>query len=156
LAWSSGADLPLAARCLSALCRSWVQGPVGAVRVVQCGGLLEQVLRAGIGQAAAPAGGVDVGRRLRIPINHFEGNYTCDEATLRQLVDEDRIVLRYVDNPNGSIDGIAGVCNAARNVVGLMPHPERASDPLVGSVDGAELLTSLLLSALTAASAPVA
>jgi phosphoribosylformylglycinamidine synthase I len=100
--------------------------------------------------------GVVPGTVLSIPINHFEGNFTCDAETLALLRGEDRVVLRYVDNPNGSIDDIAGVCNPARNVVGLMPHPERASDPLTGSVDGAELLTSLLASALTAASADVA
>ena len=55
--------------------------------------------------------------------------------------------MRYVDNPNGSVDDIAGVCNQARNVVGLMPHPERASDPLLGSVDGTVLLSALLTSA---------
>lgn len=88
--------------------------------------------------------GVRVGTELSIPINHFEGNYTCDAATLAQLRDEDRVVLRYVDNPNGSIDAIAGVCNPARNVVGLMPHPERASDPLLGSEDGSVLLRALL------------
>ena len=81
---------------------------------------------------------------LRIPINHFEGNYICDAETLAVLQGEDRIVLRYVDNPNGSIDGIAGVCNESGNVVGLMPHPERASDELLGSEDGAVLLRSLL------------
>jgi phosphoribosylformylglycinamidine synthase I len=91
--------------------------------------------------------GVPVGTELAIPINHFEGNYTCDTATLDQLRDEGRIVLRYVDNPNGSIDDIAGVCNAGRNVVGLMPHPERASDPLLGSEDGAVLLRALLRTA---------
>ena len=80
--------------------------------------------------------GVPVGTELAIPINHFEGNYTCDAATLAELRAEDRVVLRYVDNPNGSVDDIAGVCNAGRNVVGLMPHPERASDPLLGSEDG--------------------
>jgi phosphoribosylformylglycinamidine synthase len=99
-------------------------------------------------------GGVPVGTELSIPINHFEGNYTCDAATLAQLHDEDRVVLRYVDNPNGSIDDIAGVCNAGRNVVGLMPHPERASDPLLGSEDGTVLLSALLRSA--GAAAPVA
>jgi phosphoribosylformylglycinamidine synthase len=97
--------------------------------------------------------GVPVGTELAIPINHFEGNYTCDAATLDQLRDEGRIVLRYVDNPNGSIDDIAGVCNAGRNVVGLMPHPERASDPLLGSEDGAVLLRALLGSADAAAPA---
>ena len=92
--------------------------------------------------------GVPIGTELRIPINHFEGNYTCDAETLSQLKDEKRVVLRYVDNPNGSVDAIAGVCNEARNVVGLMPHPERASDPLLGSVDGSVLLRALLGTAL--------
>jgi phosphoribosylformylglycinamidine synthase len=59
---------------------------------------------------------------------------------------DERIVLRYVDNPNGALDDIAGICNEGRNVVGLMPHPERASDPLLGSVDGLPLLRSLLSS----------
>lgn len=91
------------------------------------------------------------GQVLRIPINHFEGNYTCDDDTLVQLRQEGRIVFRYVDNPNGSIDDIAGICNSGRNVVGLMPHPERAIDPRVGSTDGLVLLRSLLetASALT-------
>ena len=97
--------------------------------------------------------GVAVGTELAIPINHFEGNYTCDADTLAQLRDEGRVVLRYVDNPNGSVDDIAGVCNAGRNVVGLMPHPERASDPLLGSEDGIVLLQALLRTA--AAPAPV-
>ena len=69
---------------------------------------------------------------LRIPINHFEGNYTCSPETLAELRAEDRIVLRYVDNPNGSVDDIAGICNEGRNVVGLMPHPERACHALLG------------------------
>jgi phosphoribosylformylglycinamidine synthase subunit PurQ / glutaminase len=94
--------------------------------------------------------GVPVGTELAVPINHFEGNYTCDAATLAELRDEGRIVLRYVDNPNGSVDDIAGVCNAGRNVVGLMPHPERASDRLLGTEDGAVLLSALLASAGTA------
>jgi hypothetical protein len=91
--------------------------------------------------------GVAVGTRLSIPINHFEGNYLCDPATLDELRAEGRIVLRYVDNPNGSVDDIAGIANAAGNVVGLMPHPERASDPLLGSTDGRILLAALLVSA---------
>ena len=86
----------------------------------------------------------EVGSVLRIPINHFEGNYVCDAATLAELQDDDRIVVRYVDNPNGSLDAIAGICNAGRNVVGLMPHPERASDRILGSADGVVLLRSLL------------
>lgn len=88
--------------------------------------------------------GCQVGERLRIPINHFEGNYTCTAETLRQLQSEDRIVFRYVDNPNGSMDDIAGVCNEERNVVGLMPHPERAISDLLGSSDGRRLLAGLL------------
>lgn len=84
------------------------------------------------------------GAELRIPINHFEGNYTCDDETLAMLRAEDRVVVRYVDNPNGSVDDIAGVCNEGRNVVGLMPHPERASHDLLGSSDGAVLIQSLL------------
>ena len=89
----------------------------------------------------------EVGEVLRLPINHFEGNYTCSAETLAELRDDDRIVLRYVNNPNGSMDDIAGVCSAGRNVVGLMPHPERACDPLLGSVDGRRLLDSLLVAA---------
>jgi phosphoribosylformylglycinamidine synthase I len=92
------------------------------------------------------------GQVLRLPINHFEGNYTCDAQTLARLRDEDRVVLRYVDNPNGAIDDIAGISNVAGNVVGLMPHPERASDELLGSDDGLVLLRSLL-EAATARSA---
>jgi phosphoribosylformylglycinamidine synthase len=84
---------------------------------------------------------------LVIPINHFEGNYVCNPVTLRRLRDEDRVVLRYVENPNGSLDDIAGIANEEGNVVGLMPHPERASEPLLGSVDGVVLLESLLASA---------
>ncbi|MDP9388021.1 MAG: phosphoribosylformylglycinamidine synthase subunit PurQ [Actinomycetota bacterium] len=94
----------------------------------------------------------EVGRILRIPINHFEGNFTCSPETLARLQDEERVVLRYVDNPNGSVDSIAGICNEAGNVVGLMPHPERASSALLGSEDGVVLLRSLL-SAATAAAA---
>lgn len=90
----------------------------------------------------APRGAI-----LRLPINHFEGSYTCDRHTLEELQGDDRVVLRYVDNPNGSIDGIAGICSEGRNVVGIMPHPERASDALLGSDDGVILLESLLTAA---------
>ncbi len=88
--------------------------------------------------------GAAAGAVLRVPINHFEGNYTCDADTLAQLRDQDRIVLRYVENPNGSVDDIAGICNEGRNVVGLMPHPERATSELLGSIDGLPLLRSIL------------
>ncbi|HUP71040.1 MAG TPA: phosphoribosylformylglycinamidine synthase subunit PurQ [Acidimicrobiales bacterium] len=90
---------------------------------------------------------VTSGEILSIPINHFEGNYTCSSETLARLRDEDRVVLRYVDNPNGSMDAIAGIRNELGNVVGLMPHPERACDPLTGSGDGASLLRAFLSSA---------
>ena len=85
----------------------------------------------------------EVGRVLALPINHNEGNYTCDKETLAHLRENDQIVLTYEDNPNGSVGDIAGVCNEEGNVVGIMPHPERASDPLLGSDDGLELLASL-------------
>ena len=88
------------------------------------------------------------GDEIRIPINHFEGNYVCDAATLERLRAEDRVVFRYVENPNGSLDDIAGICSERRNVVGLMPHPERASDALLGSADGVALLRSLLTAAV--------
>ena len=84
---------------------------------------------------------------LRVPINHFEGNYVCDADTLCRLREEDRVVFRYVRNPNGSLDDIAGIANEGGNVVGLMPHPERASNPLIGSADGVVLLRSLLAAA---------
>lgn len=86
------------------------------------------------------------GQVLRMPINHFEGNYVCDDRTLDALRAEERVVVRYVRNPNGALDDIAGVCNEGRNVVGLMPHPERASDRLLGSDDGLVMLRSLLAS----------
>ncbi|HYZ99425.1 MAG TPA: phosphoribosylformylglycinamidine synthase subunit PurQ [Acidimicrobiales bacterium] len=91
--------------------------------------------------------GVRPGTELQIPINHFEGNYTCGAQTLAELRADDRVVFRYGDNPNGSVDDIAGICSVGRNVVGLMPHPERASHPLLGSTDGVSLLRSLLVSA---------
>ena len=85
-----------------------------------------------------------VGTKLSIPINHFSGSYTCDDATYDELVKNDQIVLRYVNNPNGSRDAIAGVSNVAGNVVGLMPHPERAMSALLGSSDGRVLLESFV------------
>jgi phosphoribosylformylglycinamidine synthase I len=92
------------------------------------------------------------GEVLSLPIAHAEGNYTCDDATLAELQREDRIVLRYCDaagdvtdaaNPNGSRDSIAGICNPTRNVFGLMPHPERACEELLGSSDGRGIFHSL-------------
>ncbi len=86
---------------------------------------------------------LEAGRRLQVPINHFSGAYRCDDDTLGSLVEGANIVLRYVRNPNGSTADIAGISSAEGNVVGLMPHPERACDPL-GATDGAPLLASFL------------
>jgi len=88
--------------------------------------------------------GVAVGTKLSIPINHFSGSYVCTEETLRELHENDQVVLRYVENPNGSLDDIAGISNAQGNVVGLMPHPERACSTLLGSTDGLVLLQALV------------
>lgn len=98
-------------------------------------------------QRSVITGELEPGTVLELPINHFEGNYTCDAETLARLRAEDRVVLRYRDNPNGSVDDIAGVCNPAGNVVGLMPHPERACDALNGGTDGAGLVRSLVSAA---------
>jgi phosphoribosylformylglycinamidine synthase I len=84
------------------------------------------------------------GEVLTIPIAHMEGNYVCDEQTITDLRGDDRIVFRYVENPNGSLDNIAGICNPGRNVLGMMPHPERASEKLLGSSDGFKVLQSLV------------
>jgi phosphoribosylformylglycinamidine synthase I len=94
-----------------------------------------------------------LGESLSIPINHFEGNYTCSPETLAELRADDRVIFRYADNPNGSVDDIAGICSTQRNVVGLMPHPERASHELLGSSDGVPMLRSLLIAAGAAVSA---
>jgi phosphoribosylformylglycinamidine synthase len=83
------------------------------------------------------------GQILSLPINHFEGNYTCDDATLKILEEDERVLLRYIDNPNGSVHSIAGICNEEGNIAGMMPHPERASDELLGSTDGILLFRSL-------------
>ncbi len=84
------------------------------------------------------------GDELVLPVAHNEGNYFADERTLRELEDEERVVLRYLDNPNGSLNDIAGICNADRNVVGLMPHPERVSDDVLGSEEGLKVFKSVL------------
>ncbi len=90
---------------------------------------------------------------LHIPIAHGEGNYFADAATLQNLRDNKQVIVRYSDpegnvsdetNPNGSLDNIAGICNAKRNVFGLMPHPERASERELGSIDGLKIFESIL------------
>jgi len=94
-----------------------------------------------------------VGQVLSLPIAHAEGNYYVDEVDLVQLRAQRQILFRYCDasgaldvaaNPNGAVDHIAGICNVTRNVLGIMPHPERASDPLLGGIDGIPLFQSLI------------
>ncbi len=87
------------------------------------------------------------GQVLRIPIAHGEGCYVADDRTLDELAAGDRIVFRYLDNPNGSMRDIAGILNARRNVMGMMPHPERATEPLVGSSDGLVIFRSMVMAA---------
>jgi phosphoribosylformylglycinamidine synthase len=95
---------------------------------------------------------IDGGRVLSIPIAHAEGNYTCDDETFNELEENGQIVFRYCDengeasaeaNPNGARSNIAGVCNLDRNVLGMMPHPERACEELLGSNDGRDIFRSL-------------
>jgi phosphoribosylformylglycinamidine synthase len=81
---------------------------------------------------------------INLPIAHGEGRYQCDEAQLQQLEGEGRVVLRYGQNPNGSVGDVAGLTNPSGNVLGLMPHPERACDPATGGTDGLRLLATLL------------
>jgi phosphoribosylformylglycinamidine synthase subunit PurQ / glutaminase len=96
---------------------------------------------------------INDGHLLRVPIAHGEGCYFADPDTIGKLKANDQILWRYVNaqgepteiaNPNGSLENIAGICNAARNVAGLMPHPERASEPLLGSADGRAIFESLV------------
>jgi len=93
------------------------------------------------------------GQVLKIPIGHMEGNYFCDEATLQELRRQDRVAFRYATpegevtaeaNPNGSLDNIAGILNEGRNVLGMMPHPDRSSEALLGSGDGFSVFHSLV------------
>jgi phosphoribosylformylglycinamidine synthase len=95
------------------------------------------------------------GQRLRLPIAHGEGNYYAEPDVIRRLEGDRRVIFRYCDdrgqvtdaaNPNGAINNIAGICNDARNVVGLMPHPERACEATLGSADGLVLFESVLAS----------
>ena len=84
------------------------------------------------------------GQVLRVPIAHGEGCYTADQATLDELEAEDRVVFRYAENPNGSMRDIAGILSAGRNVMGMMPHPERVSDHLMPGTDGLGVFESML------------
>jgi phosphoribosylformylglycinamidine synthase len=85
-----------------------------------------------------------LGETITLPIAHGEGRYQLDAEHLDQLEQEGRVVLRYADNPNGSVGDVAGLTNAAGNVLGLMPHPERACDPATGGIDGRRLLAAAL------------
>jgi phosphoribosylformylglycinamidine synthase len=96
------------------------------------------------------------GQRLTIPIKHGEGCWFADAELLAELEARRQIVLRYEDNPNGSIGDVAAVCNEGGNVMGLMPHPEHAVDPLLGSTDGALILGSLVEAAREASGRPAA
>ncbi|MGC8748041.1 MAG: phosphoribosylformylglycinamidine synthase subunit PurQ [Candidatus Kapaibacteriota bacterium] len=96
---------------------------------------------------------LEQGKVLRIPIAHFEGNYFAGDDILKELEDEDRIVFQYCDvegnvneasNPNGSLKNIAGIVNRGRNVLGMMPHPERYCDPILGGTDGALIFESII------------
>ncbi len=90
------------------------------------------------------------GQVLRLPIAHGEGCYFAEPAVLEQLKREDRVLLRYIENPNGSVDNIAGICNESRSVFGLMPHPERASESILGNEDGRSIFASILHAAAQA------
>lgn len=96
---------------------------------------------------------VALGRVLRMPIGHGEGNYFATPEMLKALDDNGQVVMRYTDpqgrvdpdwNPNGSVEAIASICNQRRNVVGMMPHPERACEPLLGGVDGRAIFESIV------------
>lgn len=84
------------------------------------------------------------GEKVMMPVAHGDGNYYCDEATLQQLKDNHQIVLTYSENPNGSIDDIAGIVNEQGNVMGMMPHPERASEDILAGTDGLRLFQSFV------------
>lgn len=87
-------------------------------------------------------------QEIKIPVAHGEGNYFCNDDTLTGLIGNNQILFRYVDNPNGSRDDIAGIQNLNRNVLGLMPHPERASDEILGNSEGRKLFQSVIESVI--------
>ncbi|MBL4806322.1 MAG: phosphoribosylformylglycinamidine synthase subunit PurQ [Rhodobacteraceae bacterium] len=90
------------------------------------------------------------GVKISVPVAHHDGNYIADAELLAELNGEDRVAFRYADNPNGSVDDIAGILSANRRVLGMMPHPERLNDPALGGTDGAKLFESLMASMATA------
>jgi phosphoribosylformylglycinamidine synthase I len=84
------------------------------------------------------------GQILRVPIGHGEGNFFADADTLQRIEDNDQVVFRYVENPNGSLHDIAGIVNEKRNVLGMMPHPDRSSEAILGSADGKLIFESMV------------
>ncbi|AGK52097.1 phosphoribosylformylglycinamidine synthase subunit PurQ [Bacillus sp. 1NLA3E] len=84
------------------------------------------------------------GEIISVPVAHGEGNYYCDEETLKKMQENNQIVFTYVDNPNGSLENIAGIINERGNVLGMMPHPERAVDELLGGADGLKVFKSIV------------
>ena len=94
--------------------------------------------------ASAFTSGYAGGQEIRVPIAHHDGNYTIDPDGLRRLQAEDRVAFTYARNPNGAMGDIAGVLSENRRVLGMMPHPERAADPLHGSTDGAAMFRALM------------
>jgi phosphoribosylformylglycinamidine synthase len=84
------------------------------------------------------------GQVLNVPIGHGEGNYFADEDTLKELEDNGQVAFRYLENPNGSIHDIAGIVNKGRNVLGMMPHPDRSSEKILGSTDGKLIFESMV------------
>lgn len=92
--------------------------------------------------------GYQPGQKITIPVAHGEGRYHADADTIQRLEDHNQVVFRYVENPNGSLNDIAGICNKAGNVLGMMPHPERASDAATGGTDGLALFESLVQQAV--------
>ncbi len=108
-------------------------------------------LRLRVGTSRSPFTSAAVkGQALRMPIAHGEGRYFADERTLDELEAEDRVAFRYIDNANGSLRDIAGILSRERNVMGMMPHPERATEPLMGSSDGLVVFRSMLEAAVRA------
>ena len=93
--------------------------------------------------ASAFTAGYETGARIAVPIAHHDGNYTADAETLARLEGEGLVAFRYIDNPNGSADGIAGILSPNRRVLGMMPHPERRCEPAHGGTDGAAFFRSL-------------
>jgi phosphoribosylformylglycinamidine synthase len=87
---------------------------------------------------------LDVGETVKIPIAHGDGNYFIDDEGLKRLEGEGQVVFRYLQNPNGSRNDIAGIVNSSGNVLGMMPHPERNAEPLLGNTDGRRVLASFL------------